>query len=89
VYGDYRELLDRGDIDIIDVTVPNVLHHEVAAAAFDAGKHVLLEKPMALELSHCDELISRAAEKGLLLAVGHELRLSSLWGKARALIDEG
>ena len=50
IYGDYRELLDRDDIDIIDITVPNVLHHEVAAAALDAGKHVLLEKPMALEL---------------------------------------
>ena len=89
VCGDYRELLDRDDIDIIDVTVPNVLHHEVASAALDAGKHVLLEKPMALDLAHCDDLIARAAEKGLLLAVGHELRLSSLWGKARALIDEG
>ena len=89
VCGDYRELLDRDDIDIIDITVPNVLHHEVAAAALDAGKHVLLEKPMALELAHCDELISRAGEKELLLAVGHELRLSSLWGKARELIDAG
>jgi len=89
VCGDYRELLDRDDIDIIDVTVPNVLHHEVAVAALEAGKHVLLEKPMALELSHCDDLIARAAEKDRLLAVGHELRLSSLWGKARELIDEG
>ena len=89
VCGDYRELLDRDDIDIIDVTVPNVLHHEVAVAALEAGKHVLLEKPMALELSHCDDLIARAAEKDRLLAVGHELRLSSLWGKARGLIDEG
>ena len=89
VCGDYRELLDRDDIDLIDVTVPNVLHHEVAAAALDAGKHVLLEKPMALELAHCDDLIARAAEKSLVLAVGHELRLSTLWGKARELIDEG
>ena len=89
ICGDYRQLLDRDDIDIIDVTVPNVLHHEVAAAALDAGKHVLLEKPMALELAHCDDLIARAAEKARLLAVGHELRLSSLWGKARELIDEG
>ena len=89
VCGDYRELLDRDDIDLIDVTVPNVLHHEVAAAALDAGKHVLLEKPMALELAHCDELIARAAKKNLVLAVGHELRLSTLWGKARELIDEG
>ena len=38
IYGDYRELLDRDDIDIIDVTVPNVLHHEVAAAALDAAR---------------------------------------------------
>ncbi|MBP89565.1 MAG: dehydrogenase [Planctomycetaceae bacterium] len=89
VYGDYRELLARDDIDVVSVVAPNKVHHEVGTAVLDSGKHLLLEKPMALQLSHCDELIALAASKGLVLAVGHELRLSSLWGGAKRLIDDG
>src|SRR3954469_19817069 len=55
VYADYRELLGRPDIDIVDVVVPSYLHHEIASAALAAGKHLLLEKPMALSLCECDE----------------------------------
>ena len=86
---DYREILRRDDIDIVDIVLPNQLHYTVALAALQAGKHVLLEKPMALEWRQCDELIDMAQQHGLTLAIGHELRLSSLWGTARQLIDEG
>ena len=89
VVSDYRDLVARDDVDIIDIVVPNRLHFETAKAALENGKHVLLEKPMALELTHCDSLIALAAEKQLTLAVGHELRLSSLWGRVRELIDAG
>ena len=89
VYGDWRTLLDRPDIDLVDIVVPNHLHFEIAQAALEAGKAVLVEKPLALEASHCDELVRLANQKGLLLAVNHELRLSSLWGSAKRLIDEG
>jgi len=89
VYGDYRELLARDDIDVVSVVAPNKMHHEVGTAVLESGKHLLLEKPMALQLSHCDELIASAEAKNLVLAVGHELRLSSLWGGAKQLIDEG
>jgi myo-inositol 2-dehydrogenase/D-chiro-inositol 1-dehydrogenase len=89
VCGDYHELLACDDIDVVSVVAPNKMHHEVGKAVLQSGKHLLLEKPMALQLSHCDELIALAAAKGLVLAVGHELRLSSLWGGAKKLIDEG
>lgn len=89
VYGDYRELLDRDDIDIVSIVVPNRLHFEIADAALAAGKHVLLEKPMALAVEQCDELIRRAGANRRVLAVGHELRMSSLWGGARQLIERG
>ncbi|MCI0358269.1 MAG: Gfo/Idh/MocA family oxidoreductase [Planctomycetaceae bacterium] len=89
VHADYRELLDRRDIDAVSIVVPNALHYEVAAAALASGKHVLLEKPMALSVAHCQELIGLAADHGRLLAIGHELRLSSLWGSVKRLIDEG
>jgi myo-inositol 2-dehydrogenase/D-chiro-inositol 1-dehydrogenase len=89
VYGDYRELITRGDLDAVDVVLPTHLHHQVASAVLSAGKHLLLEKPMALSIGDCDDLLRLAQENNRLLAIGHELRLSSLWGKVKELIDEG
>jgi len=89
VYGDYRQLLDRPDIDVVCVVTPNLTHFEVAQAVLEAGKHLLLEKPMALQLDHCNTLVKLAQDKNRILAVGHELRLSSLWGGAKQLIDDG
>jgi myo-inositol 2-dehydrogenase/D-chiro-inositol 1-dehydrogenase len=89
VHSNYRELVLRDDIDVVDVVVPSYLHHEIAAAVLTAGKHLLLEKPMALSLRECDDLIGLARQRNRLLAVGHELRLSSLWQKAKELIDDG
>jgi myo-inositol 2-dehydrogenase / D-chiro-inositol 1-dehydrogenase len=89
VFSDYRQLLERGDIDCVDIVVPSHLHHEMGIAALNAGKHLLLEKPMGVSVAECDDLVNLAKEKELLLAVGHELRLSSLWSRVKELIDEG
>ncbi len=89
VCGDYRLLVERDDIDVVDIVAPNHLHYEIARAALEAGKHVFLEKPMALELRHCDELVELAQANGRVLAVNHELRLSTLWGGVKRLIDDG
>jgi myo-inositol 2-dehydrogenase/D-chiro-inositol 1-dehydrogenase len=89
VYDDYRHLVQRDDIDVIDVVVPSHLHHEIASAVLAAGKHLLLEKPMALSLRECDDLLALANEHNRLFAVGHELRLSSLWRKVKELVDDG
>jgi myo-inositol 2-dehydrogenase/D-chiro-inositol 1-dehydrogenase len=89
VFADYRELLKQTDVDIVDVVVPSYLHHEIASAVLAAGKHLLLEKPMALSLPECDDLITLAKKHNRLLAVGHELRLSSLWKKVKDLVDDG
>lgn len=85
----YRALLERTDIDAADVVVPNHLHAEVGVAALEAGKDVLLEKPMALSAAECDRLIAAAAGHGRVLTVGHELRLSTQWGRVKAIIDQG
>jgi myo-inositol 2-dehydrogenase/D-chiro-inositol 1-dehydrogenase len=88
VHADYRDLLAE-ELDVVAVVLPSHLHFEAAKAVLESGRHLLLEKPMALSLDHCDELIELARAKGRVLAIGHELRLSSLWGKVKALIDEG
>lgn len=89
VYQDYKELLERDDIDIVDVVVPSHLHHEIASAVLNSNRHLLLEKPMGISMEQCDDLLRLSKEKNRLLAIGHEFRLSSLWGKAKELIDEG
>ncbi|MCP4943159.1 MAG: Gfo/Idh/MocA family oxidoreductase [Planctomycetaceae bacterium] len=89
VYSDFNELIARDDLDFIDVAVPSHLHHAVATAVLGSGKHLLLEKPMGVSLEECDDMIRLAKDNKCLFAVGHELRLSSMWGKAKSMIDEG
>src|SRR4029078_2573055 len=89
IYADYRELLARDDIDAVDVVVPNRWHYEVGQAVLQSERHLLLEKPMALSVVECDELVALAAKHDLVLAIGHELRVSSLWGGIKQLIEKG
>ncbi|HVU89279.1 MAG TPA: Gfo/Idh/MocA family oxidoreductase, partial [Pirellulales bacterium] len=87
VYADYRALLARDDLDAVDVVLPSHLHFEVARAVLESGRHLLLEKPMTLSVVDATALIDLAARQNVRLAVGHELRLSSLWGEVKRLID--
>jgi myo-inositol 2-dehydrogenase/D-chiro-inositol 1-dehydrogenase len=89
VHLDYRALLEDSAIDAVAVVVPNHLHAEIGCAALEAGKDVLLEKPMATTVSDCDRLLAAAAAHGRVLSIGHELRLSPQWGALKRLIDAG
>jgi myo-inositol 2-dehydrogenase/D-chiro-inositol 1-dehydrogenase len=89
VLRDWRAALADPAIEAVAVATPNHLHAEIAVAALEAGKHVLLEKPMATSLADCDRLVAAARRSGKVLTVGHELRLSPQWGRIRSLIDEG
>ena len=89
VWADYRDLLANEDLDAVAVVLPSDLHYEVARAVLESGRHLLLEKPMALSIAHCDELVALAKSRSRLLAIGHELRMSSLWGRVKQLIVEG
>jgi myo-inositol 2-dehydrogenase/D-chiro-inositol 1-dehydrogenase len=82
-------MLAREELDIVDVVLPSHLHHRVARDVLEAGRHLLLEKPMTLSVADCDDLIGLARSRNRVLAVGHELRLSSLWGRVKELIDGG
>jgi myo-inositol 2-dehydrogenase/D-chiro-inositol 1-dehydrogenase len=89
VYRGYREMLNHADIDAVDIVVPNHLHREIGVAALEAGKDVLLEKPMALSIEECDDLIKAAERNDRILTIGHEFRLSSQWGKLKDFLEDG
>jgi predicted dehydrogenase len=71
---DWRSLADRDDVDAAVVATPNALHAEQSIAFLDAGKHVLVEKPMALSVAECDAMIDAAARSGASLMVAHNWR---------------
>jgi predicted dehydrogenase len=87
--GDYRELLADGSIDAVCAAVPAHLHTEVALEALDAGKHVLIEKPLALSLDDCDLLVERAAASGLKAMVAFNQRWHRHARRARELVRLG
>lgn len=89
IFTDHRAMLAAGGLDIVDVVTPSHTHLAVATDAMAAGCDVLLEKPMALTIADCQEIVRCARRQGRRLAVGHELRLSSQWGEIRRIIDRG
>lgn len=89
VFGDHRALLAQAEVDVVDIVTPSSTHREICCDALNAGRHVLLEKPMALDLADCRAMIALAKSRDRMLAIGHELRLSSQWGEVRRIIDRG
>ena len=86
---DYTEVVRRPDVDLISISTPPYQHHAMAMAALDAGKHVLLEKPMALNLAEAGELVAKAKQAGVVHAIAHEFRFAPSRAYAKDLIDQG
>jgi scyllo-inositol 2-dehydrogenase (NAD+) len=87
---DYRILLAEGDIDAVIISAtPETTHFPMAKESLLAGKHVFLEKPIALELSEADELISLARTKGLLFTIGYSQRFNPKFAYVKRSIDDG
>jgi predicted dehydrogenase len=89
---DWRAVLDRDDIDIVDICAPGFMHAEIAIAALDAGKHVLVEKPLANTLAEAEamtEAARKARARGVQSMVGFNYRRVPALALARELIAEG
>ena len=89
VYKDYREILCREDIDLVSVCLPPSGHAETTIAALEAGKHVIVEKPMAASLAECDLMIEAAEKAGKLLSVVAQNRYSIPAMKLKRVIESG
>jgi len=88
-FEDYRKLLRQGDVDAVDICTPHNLHAGMAVDAAEAGKHVLVEKPMALTMKDCDAIMRAARKAGVKLMVGHEQVFCPAHVHARRFIDQG
>ena len=89
---DWRAVLERDDIDIVDICTPGDLHAEIATAALAAGKHVLVEKPLANTLAEAQQMADAAAvaeRAGILSMVGFNYRRVPALALARRLVSEG
>lgn len=89
---DWREVLARDDVDIVDICAPGWLHAEIAIAALAAGKHVLVEKPLSNTLAESEAMVAAAQaarNRGVLSMVGFNYRRVPALAYARGLIADG
>jgi predicted dehydrogenase len=82
-------LLARSDVDAVVIATPHTTHLPLALAAAGAGKHVYLEKPMALSVAECDQILAAARTEGVRVTVASQSRYNEISMRAKALIEEG
>jgi predicted dehydrogenase len=85
----YDEVLADPEVDAVLLVTPISTHHELTMRALRAGKHVFVEKPMALSTKQCDEMCAAAEERGLTLMVGHTFVYSPAVRAVKRLLDSG
>ena len=88
-YVDYDNILQIDDIEVVNICVPTVFHYNVVMDAIEAGKNVLVEKPIALKLPEAQKMIEAAEDAGVTLATGHVERFNPAVRVTKKLIDDG
>lgn len=86
---DWKELIARDDIDVIDINAPSNAHKEIALAAAQAGKHIFCEKPLALTLADSREMLEAVEAAGVAHMVGFNYRFSPAVRLAKKLVESG
>jgi predicted dehydrogenase len=86
---DWHRLIERDDIDVIDIVTPNYMHEEMAVAAAKAGKHVICEKPLATTVEKAQNMLSAVEKSGVIHMVCHNYRFAPAVQFAKKIIDSG
>lgn len=86
---DWRNLLERPDVDAVAVLAPDFAHEEISVAALEAGKAVYCEKPMAITVAGCDHMLAVARNTGKLLYIGHNMRYMPLFQTMKEIVESG
>lgn len=87
-YKDYRDMLEREEIDALSIAVPTKLHKKIALDCIQNGKDVLIEKPIADTVKNAEAIISAATKKGVILTVGHIERFNPAVQKLKKIISQ-
>lgn len=87
--GDYRDLLARDDIDLIDCCTPNASHEEILVAAAEAGKHLYCEKPLSMNAEDGQRIVAAAERAGVKTQLTFNFRFFPAIMRAKQLVDEG
>jgi predicted dehydrogenase len=85
----YQELLALEGLEAVVIATPDHLHHSPAMAALEVGKHVLMEKPLTMDVMEGEDIVARAGELGLCLMVAHCLRFDPRYIQAHNAVHEG
>ncbi len=88
-YRDLADLIADDTVELLDICLPTQMHLDVTLAALEAGKHVLVEKPIAMTLEEADRMIDAAAANGRRLMVAHVVRFIPQWLYVKRLIESG
>jgi myo-inositol 2-dehydrogenase/D-chiro-inositol 1-dehydrogenase len=86
---DWRSIVSAKDVDLVVVMLPNHLHAEVAVAAAEERKHVIVEKPLCVTLEEADRMIAACERAGVMLAYAEELCFAPKYERLRALAEQG
>ena len=86
---DWREVVARDDIDIVDISAPTNLHYDIALAAAEAGKAIFCEKPFCLSVEQAEGLVAAVEKSGVLNYINHNYRRCPAVTYARRMIDDG
>lgn len=89
VHGDLEALMHDPGVDAVYIALPNALHHVAVLAAARGKKHVLCEKPFALNVAHAQEMVAACRDAGVTLRIGHQLRLDAAVIRAREVVSSG
>lgn len=89
ILDDHHKLLDRSDIDLVDICTPPYVHAEIAINCLRSGKHVVCEKPMAASLEECDAIMTAARESGRLFSSIAQNRYRTSISRLKAVLDSG
>ena len=86
---DWRNIINDPEIDVVDIAGPSIIHSQIAIAAMKSGKHVLCEKPMAMNIDDAREMVRVAEEMGVVNMVGFNCRCVPAVELAKQMIDNG
>ena len=89
VYDDIEQLLKECEVDVVDICVPNYRHYEACMKAAEYGKHVICEKPLAMNLEQADEMIEACESRGLKLMYAEELCFAPKYERVRSMVEQG